>query len=191
MLQDIIISKCRVKLLQVFFAQPQEIFYIRQLVRATKEEINAVRRELTHLEKANLVKKEPRGNRLYYWLDKSQPLYGDLLSLVAKTVGLGGMIVDNKNKIGKVRLAALSGRFARGLPTKEGAVDLLVVGEIEIAKLAELIRGVESKLGKEINYTVMTKQELDFRKKRHDPFLLGILTDARIMLIGEEMDLVV
>jgi DNA-binding transcriptional ArsR family regulator len=191
MLQDLIISKCRVKILQTFLAQPQEIFYIRQIVRATKEEINAVRRELNHLEKAGLVKKEPRGNRLYYWLDKDHPLYGDLLSLVSKTVGLGKLIIDNKNKIGKVVLAAMSGRFARGLPTKEGAVDLLVVGEIEINKLAELIRGAESELGREVNYTAMTKAELDFRKKRHDPFLLGILTDSRIMLIGEETDLVI
>lgn len=190
MLDDLIISKCRVKLLQTFLAQPKEIFYIRQLVRATREEINAVRRELNHLEKAGLMKKEARGNRLYYWIDPNHSLYGDLLSLVSKTVGLGGTIVKNKNKIGKVWLAMLSGRYARGLPTKEGAVDLLVVGDINLSQLAQIIRVEETKIGGEINYTVMTKQELDFRKKRHDPFLSGILADARIMLIGDEIDLV-
>jgi hypothetical protein len=84
----------------------------------------------------------------------------------------------------------LSGRFARGLPTKQGAVDLLVVGDINLQALANIVREEEQKIGREINYTVMTKEELAFRKKRHDPFLLGILTDARVMLIGDEMNLV-
>lgn len=189
MLEDLIISKCRVKLLQNFFAQPNELFYIRQLVRKTGEEINAVRRELSHLEKAGLLKKEGRGNRLYYWVETNYPLYGDLVALFAKTVGLGAEIIENKNKIGRVKLAMLSGRFARGLPTKEGGVDLLLVGEISIPELSKIIRAQEAKIGKEINYTVMTKQELEFRKKRHDPFLLGIITDSRIMLVGDEMDL--
>lgn len=190
MLQDIMISKCRVRLLEIFFAQPTEIFYIRQLVRLANEEINAVRRELNHLEIAGIVKKEQRGNRIYYWLNKDHPLYSDLLSLVSKSVGLGGAIVKNKSKLGKVRLAMLSGRFARGLSTKEGAVDLLVVGEIAMQELVKIIREGEIARGKEINYTVMTKQEFDFRKKRHDPFLYGILTDARIMLIGDDLELV-
>ena len=190
MLGSLIVSKCRVKLLQIFLAQPNEIFYIRQLVRASGEEINAVRRELNHLEKSGIVKKESRGNRIYYWIDKNCPIYGDLLALVSKTVGLGAAVIKNKAKIGKVKLAMLSGRFARGLPTKEGAVDLLVVGEINLPQLAKIVREQESKIGREINYTVMTQQELEFRKKRHDPFLAGILTDSRIMLIGDEMDLV-
>lgn len=190
MLREIIISKCRVKLLQTFVAQPKEIFYIRQLVRLTGEEINAVRRELTHLEKAGLLKKENRGNRIYYWLDQNHPLYGDILSLVSKTVGLGGEIVKEKSRIGRLRMAMLSGRFARGLPTKEGRVDLLLIGEVNLPTLARIVQEYEKKLGREINYTAMTKPEFDFRKKRHDPFLQSILTEPRIMLIGEEMDLV-
>jgi len=189
-LQDLIISKCRVKLLEIFFNQPTEIFYIRELVRKAKEEINAVRRELNHLEQAGVVKKEQRGNRIYYWINNDYPLYGDLLSLVSKTIGLGGAIVKNKGKLGRIRLTMLSGRYARGLPTKEGAVDLLVVGEVAMPELAKVIREQEVSRGKEINYTVMTKQEFEFRKKRRDPFLYGILTDARIMLIGDELELV-
>lgn len=189
-LQDLIISTCRLKLLQTFFNQPKEIFYVRQLVRQTGQEINAVRRELEHMEKAGMVKKENRGNRIYYWFDRNYPLYHDLLSLLVKTGGLGGAILKNKNKIGHLRLAMLSGRYARGLPTKEGLVDLLLVGEIFIPELQKVIHDEELRLGREINYTVMTKEEFDFRKKRRDPFLQGILLDSRIMLIGDELDLV-
>ena len=190
MLHDLIISKVRIKLLQTFLYQPQEMFFVRQLVRATGEEINAVRRELTRMENAGMVKKEPRGNRLYYWFNQNHPLYGDLLSLIHKTVGLGGMLVKNKTKIGKIKFALLSGRFTRRLPPQENEVDLLVIGSINLSELANLVKAEEKELEREINYSVMMQEEFEFRRKRRDPFLLGILTSSRVMLVGDEEDLV-
>ncbi len=67
MLSDLLISKTRVKLLEIFLADITQMYHVRDLVRRANEEINAVRRELAHLEKCGVVKKEPRGNRLYYW----------------------------------------------------------------------------------------------------------------------------
>jgi len=69
-------------------------------------------------------------------------------------------------------------------------IDILIVGEVVLPELAALIRKEESIRGYEINYTVMSREEFDFRKKRRDPFLLGILTGSRIMIIGDEEDLV-
>lgn len=180
----------RIKLLQTFLYQKEEMFYVRQLVREIQEEINAVRRELGRMEKAGMVKKENRGNRLYYWFNKSYPLYGDLLSLISKTVGLGGKIIKNKAKIGRIKFALLSGRFTRRLPTKEGGVDFLVVGEIVLPELAKMVKEEETNQGREINYSVMSSQEFDFRKKRKDPFLGGILGGSKIMLVGDEEELV-
>jgi len=190
MLKEIMVSKVRVKLLQTFLYQPDEIFYVRQLVRKVGEEINAVRRELSRMEKANIVKKEPRGNRLYYYFNRDHLLYEDLLSMVHKTVGLGKEIIKNKSKLGRVKLVMFSGRFARRLPTEEGGVDLLVVGDINMQTLVKLVRTEEAKLEREINYTVMTKDEFNFRKKKRDPFLQGILLGSRIMIIGDQEDLV-
>ena len=189
MLQDLMVSKVRVKLLQTLLSQPKEMFYIRQLVRLISEEINAVRRELQRMEKRGMVKKENRGNRIYYWFNKDYPLYQDLLSLVSKTVGLGGEIVKRKGKLGNIRFAMLSGRMARGLSTKENGVDLLVVGDVDIQKLSKIVRETENKLGQEVNYSVMKKEEFDFRRRRRDPFLLGILSASKVMLIGDEEDL--
>jgi hypothetical protein len=69
-------------------------------------------------------------------------------------------------------------------------VDVLVVGEVVLPELAALIRAEEEKRGQEINYTVMTPEEFIFRKRRRDPFLLGILGGPRVMIIGEEEELV-
>ncbi|HUV42649.1 MAG TPA: hypothetical protein VMY36_01950 [Patescibacteria group bacterium] len=190
MLKDLMVSKVRVKLLQTFLYQPDEIFYVRQLVRKINEEINAVRRELARMEKAGMAKKESRGNRLYYFFNREYPLYEELLTMVNKTTGLGKEIIKNKSKLGRIKLVMFSGRFARRLPIEEGGVDLLIVGEIDMQALVKLVRAEEAKLNREINYTVMTKDEFNFRKKRRDPFLQSILLGSRVMIIGDQEDLV-
>ena len=190
-LSHIITSKVRIKILELFFSNLGEMYHVRGIVREIDEEINAVRRELDNLEKNGILKKEPRGNRVYYWLRLDYPLFGDLVAIVAKSTGLGRAIIDNRNKIGKVSYVMFSGSFARGKARKkEDNVDILVVGEIVLPELATLIRGQESKGGKEINYTVMSKEEFEFRKKRRDPFLQGILLDSRTMIIGDEEELI-
>ncbi len=190
-LSDIITSKVRIKILELFLSDTSEMYHVRGIVREVKEEINAVRRELERMDKAGILKRENRGNRLYYWPRADYPFFGDLIGIVAKTTGLGAEIIANKNKIGKVGYVMFSGRFVRKKTRKrEDDVDILLVGDVLIPELAAIIRKEESKRGKEINYTVMSREELDFRKKRRDPFLLGILAGSRTMIIGDEEDLV-
>ena len=190
-LNDIITSKVRIKILELFFSNLKELYHVRGIVREISEEINAVRRELTKLEADGILRKEPRGNRIYYSVRSEHPLFGDLVSLVAKTTGLGKSIIDNKNKIGKISFIMFSGKFVRIKNRKRDEdVDILVVGDIVLPELASIIRTEESKRAREINYTVMSREEFDFRKKRRDPFLLGILSESRIMVVGDEEDLV-
>lgn len=185
-LTDFMVSRVRSKLLKVFLQDPQEMFYVRQLTRRVGEEINAVRRELARMQKRGMLKSEPRGNRLYYTFRKDYPFYQELLQLVAKTSGLGGAIRKQQKKLGKVKYAMLSGKFIRHKPRAEGNVDLLIVGNIVLPQLSVIVREEEAKRKQEINYTVMTQDEFEFRRKRRDPFLLGVLTESRIMIIGDE-----
>lgn len=190
-LADIITSKVRIKILELFFSNLKEAYHVRGIVRETSEEINAVRRELTKLEKDGVLRKEPRGNRIYYSIRPEYPLFSDLISIVAKTTGLGKTIIENRNKIGRVSFVMFSGKFVRHKEHKrEDDVDILVVGEVVLPELASIIRTEETSRGQEINYTAMSRDEFDFRKKRRDPFLLGILSGSRVMIIGDEEDLV-
>lgn len=190
-LSDIITSKVRIKILELFFSNLKEVYHVRGIVREVNEEINAVRRELTKLEKDGVLEKEPRGNRIYYSLRHDYPLFGDLISMVAKTTGLGRAIIENRNKIGRVSFVMFSGKFVRHKEHKmDDDVDVLVVGEVVLPELASIIRAEETLREHEINYTAMTREEFDFRKKRRDPFLLGILSGSRVMIIGDEEDLV-
>lgn len=190
MLEDLIISRVRVKILQLFFLNLGQMLHVREIVRRVDEEINAVRRELLHLEKAGLLAKDRRANRLFYILRKDYPLYFDILYLVAKTAGLGGSIIKNKAKIGRLKFVCLSGKYIRNLPRSANEVDLLVVGKVVIPELAQLVRHEEGKRNREINYTVMTEDEFEFRKKRKDPFILQILASSKLMIIGDEEELI-
>lgn len=190
-LSDIITSKVRIKILELFYSNIDEMYHVRGIVRELDEEINAVRRELERLESEGILKKEPRGNRVYYFLRNDYPLFGDILSIVAKSTKLGKVLIDSKSKFGKVAYIMFSGKFARGkIRKKSEDIDILVVGEVVLPELASVVRIHESKLNREINYTVMTREELEFRKKRRDPFLLGILAGSRVMIIGDEEELV-
>lgn len=189
-LQDFMISKVRVKLIETFLSSPDEMYYIRQLTRKIDEEINAVRRELINMKSAGMLKEEKRGNRLYYSFNRSYLFHKDLMSMVAKTTGLGAALHKTAPKLGRLKFAMVSGRFARKMPRVKDTVDLLLVGEVIMPQLTDLIKEQEAKLDREINYTVMTEEELAYRKSHNDPFIGRILMGSRVMIIGDEEDLV-
>lgn len=186
MFSDLITSKTRIKILNLFLSNPNNMYHVRECVRQIEEEINAVRRELILLEERGVLKKEPRANRIYFSLAKDYPFYFDLLKIGAKTIGLGHMILENRVKLGKIKYAMFSGKFVRRVKEKPEEVDLIVVGTVVLPELALLVRNEEVRLGTEINYTAMTEEEFTFRKQRNDPFLAGILYGSRVMLIGDE-----
>lgn len=186
MLADFITSKSRIKLIGVFLATPFDMYHVRELVRKTGDEINAVRRELAFLEDHGILIKEKRANRVYYSLNKNYAFYDDLLRLATKTTGLGSEILKNRTKLGKIKYAMFSGKYIKHTKKNPEEVDLLIVGTVVLPEIALLVRNEEAKYGTEINYTVMTEEEFDFRKSRSDPFIVGILTGSRIMLIGDE-----
>jgi hypothetical protein len=186
MFADLITSKSRITLLNVFLSSPNDMIHVRELVRRTNDEINAVRRELAFLEKKGILTREPRANRVYYFLNKNYPFYYDLLRIGSKSVGLGAEILKNRVKIGKIKYAMFSGRFLRKMKEEPDEVDLLIVGNIVLPELALLVREEEKRLNAEINYTVMTEEEFSFRRKKRDPFIISILAGSRVVLIGDE-----
>lgn len=188
-LSDFIVSKVRVKILKSLLENPKEMYHVRELVRRTSEEINAVRRELLRMEEAGMVKKESRGNRLYYWFNHDYSYFQELLQMISKATGLGFAIRKNRGKIGKLSFVMFSGQFVRHEERKDpDQIDVLVVGDIVLPELANLVRQEETRRKTEINYSPMTKDEFEFRKSRRDPFILGILSGPRVMIIGSDLD---
>lgn len=188
-MEEILVSRVRVKLLQLFFSAQGELLHVREIVRRVSEEINAVRRELARLEKYGLVASEWRANRRLYRLKKDYLFYRELLGMVAKTTGLGGSIVKSRQRLGKVKYAFISTKFLHGTPAQQSDVDLLIVGQIILPELQALVADEQSRREAEINYSYMDEAEFTFRVRRRDPFILRVLLQPKVILIGDEEQL--
>ncbi len=194
MLEHLFGSKTRLKLLKVFFREPQRAFFVRELTRILDVQINAVRRELQLLVLAQLVKEcEQPGNmnedeagsslRKYYLLNTDSILYPEIQALLRKGQLLGEQkfMEELAKKIGNVSLLLLTGKF-----TSEHNVqtDLLIVGSIKESVLEKLITTYEKELGFTIRFTILTESEFEDRRHVMDKFLYSLFEAEHIILIN-------
>ena len=184
-MEDIITSEARIKILIELFSETNKDLYVRELTRRVGTEINAVRRELKRLTDAGLIKKEKRGNRLYYLLRREYPFYYELLSMVSKEIGIGKLMLANASKLGKIRLALLSAEYAEGREAEKQQLDLLIVGEVDLKALEEVVQQTRIKTSTDVNYTVLSEMEYSNLKARRELFLLSFLIAPNILLIGD------
>lgn len=188
-MEELFVSRVRIKLLKLFLTSQEPLLHVREIVRRTEEEINAVRRELARMEKYGMVVSEWRANRRLYHFRKDYTFYRELLGLVAKSAGLGGAIVKGRGRLGKIKYAMIATRFLKGHPSGVEDVDLLVVGQLVLPELQAIISDEQARREVEINYSFMDEAEFAFRVKRRDPFILRVVTQPKIMLVGDEEDL--
>ncbi|MEA3357345.1 MAG: hypothetical protein U9Q67_02825 [Patescibacteria group bacterium] len=186
MIEHILVSKVRVKLLRLFFTDITKVLHIRAVARELDEEINAVRRELKNLTEAKIFKSQKSGNKIYYEINLKSPLFYEILGLVNKEFGLGSMILAELETIGKVKYAILTSNYVNNQKPSKFDVDLLLVGEIDLDKVTKIIKAAEKELKKEIRYTVMTDGEFIERKRKRDVFTRNIINRHKIMLVGNE-----
>lgn len=188
-MDDLFVSRVRIKLLELLLTTPDPLLHVREIVRRISEEINAVRRELSRMEKAGMVDSEWRANRRLYHFRKDYVFYPQLLGFVIKSTGLGGAIIKNKGKLGKIKYAMIATRYLRNEPSNPDDVDILVVGKIVLPEFQAIIADEQTRRDNEINYSFMDEAEFNFRVKRRDPFILRVVTQPKIMLLGDEEEL--
>ncbi len=189
MLQTVIPSKARRKILALFFHNLTESFYLRKIVRDVLEEVNAVKRELDILSEGKILLKERRLNKIFYTLNKNYIYFDEFLRIFAKTTPLAEALYKNLSRIGKVKFIVLSTKFIKKQSIKDDEIYLLFVGIMVVQEIVTVIAESEKLFGREINYTVMTEEEFVFRKKNNDPFIWRFLKSPKIMLVGSEEDL--
>ena len=193
MLEKLFGSKARVKILKLFLLHPNEKYFIRQLSRDLKLQLNSVRRELDNLEKFGILtsnitdeigEKESGGQeKKYYRANNNFVLYDEIRALIAKAQVLYEKdFVRKLQAIGKIKLLVLTGMFVNNT---NSLVDLLIVGRFNKAKLLKLIKELEDGLGKEINFTVFDSREFKYRKDITDVFLYSILEGRKMVIIDK------
>lgn len=184
MLEALIPSKARVKLLTLFLLNPESEFYIREIVRMTGENINGVRRELANLESFGLLIGRRRGNQHCFTVNRDFFLYTDLQQLVLKTEGVVRVIRENLSSLQNIECMFIYGSFARGTAGGRSDIDLFIVGDVNEEVLIPFVHTGERAINREINYTLMRGSEFAQRRETGDPFVKNVMGERKIMIIG-------
>ena len=205
MFEQLFGSKTRVKLLQLFFANPNRSFYVREITRKIDEQINSVRRELSNLLSIGIITSEPNNNRLYYEVNQNYEHYTPLAMIFgglaeAKTAAEAEAATPAKTAkpkaapvasehplakaartVGKVDMVILSGQFTRD---ESAGIDVLLVGDINQNKADKFIAELEKTENKELRYTTMTTNNYQYRLQIHDRFISGVLGAKKQIIIN-------
>jgi hypothetical protein len=172
MLEELITSKTRIKLLLKFFLNSSTTAYLRNLESEFGESTNAIRIELNRFEKAGLIASHSSGNKKLYQANTNHPFFNDIHKLILKYVGIDHIIEEVIEQVGNLRRAFITGDFAKGKKSK--LIDIVLVGEdFNYDFLSKLIQKAESVTSLKIRYiTVNANEENLFIGNNSDALLI-------------------
>lgn len=196
MIEQLFGSKTRVKLLYLFYSNPNRSFYVREITRKIDEQINSVRRELSNLLSIGIITSDNTNNRLYYEVNQKFEHYEPLLAMFGGKPKAGVKITKpapqaeeeglDLKSLGNVDLALLTGQFTRDETT---GIDLLIVGNVNQNKLQKFVAELEAQEGKEIRYTVFSVDDYRYREQIHDRFVDSIKRCKKQVLVDKHNSL--
>ena len=173
MLDTLISSKTRIKLLLKFFLNASTTSYLRGLAGEFGESTNAIRIELNRLEKAGMLESSTEGNKKVFQANKKHPLFKEVHNIIRKYIGIDSIVENVVERLGKVDNVYVAGQFARGLDCD--VIDLILVGEINKVYLIQLIEKAEELVERKIRYLTYESQqkfEHDWSARNPAPFLI-------------------
>jgi hypothetical protein len=173
MLESLITSKTRIKLLLKFFLNINNQGYLRSLEQEFNESTNGIRQELNRFESAGLLLAESDGNKKLYRANILHPLFKDLNSIIRKFVGVEELLERVVDRLGNVQQVYLEGRIAQGLDSD--IIDLLIVGnEIDRNYLSSLVEKAEPIVKRKIRYLVFEEEDAKVYVEKHNRELVLI-----------------
>ena len=158
MLETLITSKTRLKLLLKFFMNPETRAYLRELASEFGESTNGIRLELNSLTKAKLLKSRNVGRTVVYRANKNHTLFSDIQSVVQKYVGIDHLVDDLISELGQIDAAYIIGDYAHG--SDSGLIDLVIVGEVNQYVLQRLVDKTSAIISRKIRPLVLDREEL-------------------------------
>jgi hypothetical protein len=203
MIEQLFGSKTRVKLLRLFYSNPNGSFYVREITRKIDEQINSVRRELGNLLSIGIIASDGTNNRLYYEVNQKyeyfKPLQeifgGDEVAAESEgkvTTVSPEAVVAKKAKtdpvlaelltVGNIEFALYTGQFTRD---EASGIDMLVVGDVNQTKMQKFISALEEKEKKDIRFVVMTPTEFNYRRQVKDRFISSVMASKQQIIIDK------
>ena len=188
MLDILFSSKTRVEVLKLFLFNPDNSFYQRQISHLAHLPIRGVQREVEKLLRIGILEKSVQGNRIYYKVNRRCPIIEDLKNILFKTVGIKEALKNNL-KGEDIKFAFIYGSYAKGEEELLSDIDLMIIGNVSLKEISGLLSKPKEELKREINYVVFSPQEFIDRLRHKDHFLLSVLKDKKIFILGDEDEL--
>jgi predicted transcriptional regulator len=193
MVEQLFGSKTRVKLLELFYSNPNRSFYVREITRKIDEQINSVRRELANLLNAGIITSETTNNKLYYEIDQTYEYYKPLSAIFNKTgkkptanaskVKQTASAADDSLKLlGNVELALYTGQFTRD---ESSGIDFLIVGNVNSNQVDKYVAELEKQENKQIRYAILSSSDFEYRQKIKDRFIVNVMAAKKQVLIDK------
>jgi L-ascorbate metabolism protein UlaG (beta-lactamase superfamily)/predicted transcriptional regulator len=189
MIEQLFGSKTRVKLLQLFFSNPNRSFFVREITRKIDEQINSVRRELSNLLAIGIITSDNTNNKLYYevnqkyeYFDPLQTIFGGGVKKTKKATedSDDAATESDLRAVGHIDLAVYTGQFTRD---ETAGVDFFIVGEVNPNALQKYVDELEAKENKSLRYTVMSLPDFQYRQQIHDRFAVAIAQSKKQVLV--------
>lgn len=188
MINKLFSSRARVDVLKLFFFNPENSFYQRQISKLSGQSIRGVQREVTRLEELGIIEKSIEGNRIYYKVNKNCPIFKELKNILFKSVGIA-QVLKGHLKSDEIKVAFIYGSYARNRESLLSDIDLMVIGKISSRELSHLLSKPKKELMREINYVVFSPKEFKERIRQKDHFLNSVLKDRKIFIVGDTNEL--
>jgi predicted transcriptional regulator len=202
MIEQLFGSKTRVKLLQLFYSNPNRAFYVREITRKIDEQINSVRRELSNLLSIGIITSDATNNRLYYEVNQEYQYYQPLAMIFGgieapveapaketeemspkADVAPEHPMAKSFRSLGKVDLALLTGQFTRD---EQSGIDVLVVGDVNQAKADKFMADLEKAENKELRYAILPLDNYKYRVQIKDRFISNVLEAKKQVIINTQ-----
>lgn len=186
-LADALFPGTRSKVLGLVFGQPDRAYSLGELISLADAGSGAVQREVQRLAGSGLLVVETVGRQKLYRANRAAPVFDELCSLVAKTMGPEPRLASAIAAAGDdITLALLYGSVARGTDRADSDIDLLLVSDrLSLEDVFALLAPVEEELGRKISPTVYTSKEFERRQREGNPFLKRVLAGKYILLKGD------
>ena len=160
MLNSLITSKTRLRMLIKFFVSAANNGYLNGLANEFNESTNSIRKELNNLSGAGYLLKSKENNRVIYNANTSHPMFGILQKIVRQHLGLEDIVETVIERIGDVDSIALTGEYAKGIDS--GNIEIIINGSKVNKEYLENIKPkIKNKIGREVSFLLNQRLDLN------------------------------
>src|SRR4030042_4639489 len=180
------LSKNEALLLRLFYTNPGAEYYMHEIGRILGKKPGVFQRTLYNLEEQGILASQYRANARYFRVNEGHPLFEEIKNIISKSVGVIGSLIKVLRNAGSIDFAFIYGSFAKGNENPLSDIDLMIVGSPDESVLLQRLSELEHSLEREINCRIYSSIDYVRDIQGAEPFLLNILADRKILLIGEE-----